>query len=154
VTLCVVCTVHMEMRSADFLVAPQNQGRFCGLKTTQTVFFGLASKPMAQVSRFGPKNWQLRFRDLDLKITAMVSWFWAQNQVGFSLSVVPQNQRREDGMGHTSRSSGLLHLKASRARVFQSGLKTDRGATSGGARGIITEDASDPATLTLSFSMY
>jgi hypothetical protein len=26
-----------------------------------------------------------------LKITAMVSWFGPQNQVGFDLSVVPQN---------------------------------------------------------------
>jgi hypothetical protein len=84
----------------------------------------------------------------------MVSWFGAQNQAGFSLSVVPQNRRREDGMGHTSRSSGLLHLKASRARVFQSALKTGRGVMAGGARGTITEAASDPATLTLSFSMY
>jgi hypothetical protein len=24
---CVICTVHMEMRSAGFLVEPQNQGR-------------------------------------------------------------------------------------------------------------------------------
>jgi hypothetical protein len=27
VTPCVVCTVHMEMRSTYFLVEPQNQGR-------------------------------------------------------------------------------------------------------------------------------
>jgi hypothetical protein len=40
-------------------------------------------------------NRQLRFGDLGLKITAMVSWFGPQNQVGFDLSVVPQN-RRED----------------------------------------------------------
>jgi hypothetical protein len=36
VMLCVVCTVHMEMRSEDFLVEPQNQGRRfleLGLKT-------------------------------------------------------------------------------------------------------------------------
>jgi hypothetical protein len=30
----------------------------------------------------------------------------------------------EDNTGHTSRSIGLLHLKASRARVSQSSLKT------------------------------
>jgi hypothetical protein len=31
-------TVHVEMRSADFLVEPQNQGRrFISLKTTGTV---------------------------------------------------------------------------------------------------------------------
>jgi hypothetical protein len=45
-------------------------------------------------------------------------------------------------MGHTSRSDGLLCLEASHARVFQSDLKTDGGATTGGARCIITEVAS------------
>jgi hypothetical protein len=45
-------------------------------------------------------------------------------------------------MGHTSRSSGLLHMEASLARVFQSGLKTSGGATTGGARGTMTEVAS------------
>jgi hypothetical protein len=34
---------------------------------------------------------QLWFGDLGLKITATVSWFVAQNQVGFGLSVAPQN---------------------------------------------------------------
>jgi hypothetical protein len=42
-------------------------------------------------------------------------------------------------VGHTSRSSGLLRLKVSRARVSQSGLKTGGGATAGGARDIIVE---------------
>jgi hypothetical protein len=42
-------------------------------------------------------------------------------------------------VGHASRSSGLLHVKASRAMVFQFGLKTDGGATAGGARGTIAE---------------
>jgi hypothetical protein len=46
-------------------------------------------------------------------------------------------------MGHTSRSSGLLHVEASLARVSQSGLKIGRGATTGGARGTITEDVSE-----------
>jgi hypothetical protein len=45
------------------------------------------------------------------------------------------------GAGHTSRSSGLLHVEASLARVFQSGLKTDGGATTDGARGTIMEVA-------------
>jgi hypothetical protein len=68
--------------------------------------------------------------------------FVPQNQVGFSLSVAPQNRRREDGMRHASRSDSLLHLEASRARVSQSGLKTDGGPTTGGARGTIMEVAS------------
>jgi hypothetical protein len=40
------------------------------------------------------------------------------------------------------RSSGLLRMRASWAWVFQSGLKTDEGATAGGARGTIMEVAS------------
>jgi hypothetical protein len=44
-------------------------------------------------------------------------------------------------MGHMSRSSGLLCLEASRARVSQSGLKTSGGVTTGGVRGINTEIA-------------
>jgi hypothetical protein len=35
----------------------------------------LVLKLVAQVSCFGPQNQQLRFGDLDLKITATVSWF-------------------------------------------------------------------------------
>jgi hypothetical protein len=66
-----------------------------------------------------------------------------QNQVGFGLSVTPQNQRREVGAGHASRSSGLFHVEASPARVFQSDLKTGGGATAGGARDTITEVASE-----------
>jgi hypothetical protein len=38
VVLCVVCTVHVETRSASFLVEPQNQGR--------RFVNGLASKPL------------------------------------------------------------------------------------------------------------
>jgi hypothetical protein len=32
-------------------------------------------------------------------------------------------------VGHASRSSGLLHMKASRAKVSQSGIKTGGGVT-------------------------
>jgi hypothetical protein len=41
-TLCAVCTVHVEMRSTSFLVEPQNQGR--------RFVSGLASKPLGQFS--------------------------------------------------------------------------------------------------------
>jgi hypothetical protein len=37
---CAVCTVHVEMRSVDFLVEPQNQGR--------QFVNGLASKPLGR----------------------------------------------------------------------------------------------------------
>jgi hypothetical protein len=42
---------------------------------------------------------------------------------------------------HASRSSDLFHVEASLDRVSQSGLKTDGGAMTGGARGTITEVA-------------
>jgi hypothetical protein len=45
-------------------------------------------------------------------------------------------------VGHVLRSVSLLHLEASRTMDSQSGLKTDEGATVGGARGTITEVAS------------
>jgi hypothetical protein len=63
--------------------------------------------------------------------------------VGFGLSIAPQNRRREVGVGHASRSSNLLGVEASLARVSQSGLKTGGGATTGGARGTIMEVASE-----------
>jgi hypothetical protein len=73
----------------------------------------------------------------------MVSWFGPQNQAGFSLSVAPQNRQREVGVGHVLRSSGLPGMEASLARASRSGLKTGRGAMMGGARGTITEVASE-----------
>jgi hypothetical protein len=42
-----------------------------------------------------------------------------------------------------SRSSGLLRVEASLTKIFQSGLKTDGGATVGGARGTIAEVVSE-----------
>jgi hypothetical protein len=92
VILCAVCTVHKKTRSVGFLVWPQNR--------------------WFQVSRFGPQNRQLWFGGLGLKITATVSLFRPQNHVGYDLSVAPQNRwEDEDGVGHASRSSGLLHWK-------------------------------------------
>jgi hypothetical protein len=73
----------------------------------------------------------------------MVSWIGPQNQAGFDLSVAPQNQRREVGVGHASRSSSLLDVEVSLARVSQSGLKTSGGATMGGAHDTIVEVASE-----------
>jgi hypothetical protein len=46
-------------------------------------------------------------------------------------------------VGHTLRSSGLLCVEASLARVSQSGLKTGGGVMMGGARGTITEVTSE-----------
>jgi hypothetical protein len=103
-----------------FLVEPQNQGA-------------------VTVSWFGSQNRQPQFGDLCLKITATVFWFRPQNQAVFGLSVATQNQRREVDTGHALRSSSLLHVEASRARVSQSGLKTGGCVTVDGARGTTVE---------------
>jgi hypothetical protein len=75
---CVVCTWHMETRSADFLVEPQNQRwtvcEWFGLKTTRTVFIGLASKLVATV-----------FSSLASKLMVTVSWSGPQNHMGSGL---------------------------------------------------------------------
>jgi hypothetical protein len=126
-TLKLVATVFSSLVSksvVDFLVEPQNQGGG-----------GLPGLDL--------KNRQLQFGDLGLKITVTVSSFEPQNQVGFGLSVAPQNRRMEVSVGHASRSSGLLHVEASLVKVFQSDLKTGGGAMTGGARGTITEVASE-----------
>jgi hypothetical protein len=90
-----------------------------------------------------PQNRQLWFGDLGIKITTIVSWFGPQNHAGFGLSVAPQNQWREVGAGHASRSSSLLDVEVSLARISQSGLKTSGCVTIGGARGTIAEVASE-----------
>jgi hypothetical protein len=46
-------------------------------------------------------------------------------------------------VGHASRSSSLLDMEVSLARVSQSGLKTSGGATTGGARGTIVDVVSE-----------
>jgi hypothetical protein len=46
-------------------------------------------------------------------------------------------------VGHTSRSSGLLHGEASQPRVSQSGLKAGGGTTASGAHGTIVEVVSE-----------
>jgi hypothetical protein len=118
-------------------------------------FSSLSSKPVATVSWLSLKTkvvedfpvWASKpatqFDDLGLKITVTISWFGPQNHAGFGLSVAPQNRRRKVGMGHTSRSGGLLRLEASLTRVSQSDLKTGGGATAGGVRGTITKVVSE-----------
>jgi hypothetical protein len=63
--------------------------------------------------------------------------------VDFDLSVASQNRQREVGTRHASRSSSLLGMEASLARVSQSGLKTGGDVMTGGARGTIAEVASE-----------
>jgi hypothetical protein len=112
-------------------------------KPVVTVFVGLASKPVTTVfSSLVSKLMAMVSLGLASK-PATVSLFGPQNQVGFGLSVASQNRLREVGAGHTSRSSGLLGVEVSLARVSQFGLKTGGGTMTGGARGIITDVASE-----------
>jgi hypothetical protein len=80
---------------------------------------------------------------LGLKITATVSSFEPQNQVGFGLPVVPQNRWEGDDVIHTPKSTGLLRVEASLARLSQSSLKTGRDMMAGGARGTVPEVVSE-----------
>jgi hypothetical protein len=64
-----------------------------------------------------------------------------QNQVGFGLSVAPQNRRRDVSVGHALRSSSLLGVEASLTRVSHSDLKTGEDAMTGDARDTIAEVA-------------
>jgi hypothetical protein len=87
-------------------------------KPVTTVSTSLASKLVTRIFRFEPQNRQLRFGDLGLTITVIVSWFVSQNQAGYGLSVTPQNRWEGDGVGHVLRFSGLLRVEASRDRIF------------------------------------
>jgi hypothetical protein len=91
----------------------------------------LISKPLGRFLWFGRKTGGEGFLVWASKPSKL--WF-------FGCTTKPT--RGCDSVGHASRSSGLLHVKASLARVSQSALKTDGGATAGGARGTIMEVAS------------
>jgi hypothetical protein len=66
-----------------------------------------------------------------------------QNQVGFGLSIAPQNRWESDGVGHASRSSSLFLGEACQARVSQSDLKTSGDTIAGGACGTIADVVSE-----------
>jgi hypothetical protein len=59
-------------------------------------------------------------------------------------------------VGHALRSSSLLSVEATLARVSQSGLKAGRGCVGGKLKtdGSMRRAVSDPATPPLPFSMY
>jgi hypothetical protein len=68
--LCVVCTVHQEMRSAGFLAWPEYQGRrfsWLGLKTCGFGFFGLGLKTGSFGLVMRATKSPRRFLDLGLK---------------------------------------------------------------------------------------
>jgi hypothetical protein len=76
VTLCVICTMHKETRSASFLVEPQNQGqRFVsGLASKPLGRFisGLVSKPLGQFLSVWPQLVAMGFLVWASKSVAMV----------------------------------------------------------------------------------
>jgi hypothetical protein len=99
---CTVSTVHVETRSASFLVEPQNQGgRYVS---------GLASKPVATVfSILASKSVATIFSSLTSKLVATVSPCLASKPaIGFL--VEPQNQGGGGfpGLGLKTGSSGLV----------------------------------------------
>jgi hypothetical protein len=106
-----------------FLVEPQNQGGggfpSLGLKTGSSGLVIWASK--------SPR----RFLCLGLK-TKLASVCWLHHKTDEGRSA-----------GHVLRSSSLLDVQASLARVSQSGLKIGGGMTTGGARGTIVEVVSE-----------
>jgi hypothetical protein len=117
VTPCVICTWHVETRSAGFLIEPQNQGRrfvSCLASTTWTVSSGLTSKPVATV-----------FSSLVSKLVAIVSPGLASKPaVGFL--VEPQNQGCGgfSGLGLKTGNSGLvIWVSKSPQRFLGLGIK-------------------------------
>jgi hypothetical protein len=102
-------------------------------------------------SRFSIKTGGSGFLVCASKLAATVWWFEPQNHLdGFWVWASKPSRLRFIGCatksmggwvdaGHTTRSSGLLRVEASQARVFQSDIKTDGGAMADGARGTIVE---------------
>jgi hypothetical protein len=81
-TLCVICTVHMETRSTGFLVEPENQGRrvsWLNLKTKVGRFFGLVLKTdNSNLVIYASKSLR-QFLRLNLK-TKRYSVYWLRHK--------------------------------------------------------------------------
>jgi hypothetical protein len=135
---CAVCTVHVETRSAGFLVERQNQGRWfvsglaskplgrfligwaskpmatvCewfGLKTSRTVSGGLASKPAMMVfSGLASKPVAMVFSSLSSKLVVTVSPDLASKlAIGFLVEPQKQGGGEFPGLGLKTDSSGLM----------------------------------------------
>jgi hypothetical protein len=131
----VVCGLHRAQgdEEREFL------GSTSKLRSTASP--GLAPKPVATILVVWPQNRSLGFSGLGLKIDSCDSVIWPTKSprrfLGLGLKtkwamvcwlrIKPTGD--EDDVGHTLKSSGLLHLEASLARVSQSSLKTSGGAT-------------------------
>jgi hypothetical protein len=101
-----------------------------------------------------PQNHCNSFLVCASKLRSTVRWFrpqkhydsflvWASkpSRRRFIRLCLKTDERMKTVWEHASTSGGLLHHKASRARVSQLCLKTGRGATTGDACGIIAEVA-------------
>jgi hypothetical protein len=149
--------VHVDTRSVSFLVEPQNQGRrFCewfGLKTTRTIFTGLASKLVVTVSSsLASKPAATVFCSLASKLVATVSPALASKPVPDFL-VEPENQGDGGfhGLGLKTSSFALviwgsksprwfldLDLKTKWASIYRLRHKTDRGKSTRDTRRDLT----------------
>jgi hypothetical protein len=121
---CVVCTMHMQMRSTGFLIEPQNQARW--------FVSGLASKPLGRFPPILPQNWWRWFSPI-----------WPQNRWRQFLPVWPQNRwLRFPDLSLKTNSYGLviwasklswrflsLDLKTKQAMIYRLRHKTDGRAT-------------------------
>jgi hypothetical protein len=73
VALCAVCTWHVKMRSAGFLIEPQNQSR--------RFMIGLVSKPLGRFSSVCPQNWWRWFLLVWPQNRRWVSWLSLKTKV-------------------------------------------------------------------------
>jgi hypothetical protein len=101
---CVVCTWHVETRSAGFLVEPQNQGRrfVSGLasKPVATVSPGLASKPVVSFLVEPQNQGGGGFSSLGLKTGSSGLVIWASKSL-----------RRFLGLGLKTKQASVCRLR-------------------------------------------
>jgi hypothetical protein len=93
---CVVCTMHKEMRSVGFLVEPQNQGRW---------FLGLDLKTGSSGLVIWTSKLPRRFFGLNIKTKRAL------------ICRLRHKTDRGSGARHASRSTDLICVEASLARV-------------------------------------
>jgi hypothetical protein len=105
-------------------------------KLVEMISPDLTSKPMVSFLVEPQNQGGGGFFGLDLKTRSSDLVIWVSKSPRRFLGLVLKTK-------WASRSSGLLRVEASLARVFQSGLKTGGGATAGVARGTIAKVASD-----------
>jgi hypothetical protein len=111
-------------RSGDFVYDPYRTHGW----DEKSGFPGLASKPVAIVWWFGSQN----------HCDGFLVWTSKPCRRRFVYLCLKTDERMKTVWGHASTFGGLLHHEASRIGVSQFCLKTGKGATAGGARGIIT----------------